>query len=136
MPAMSFIDGLEFIFAAWAPTADLPEKGLPGVRDFYARVSSLYGFRVKPPEFMVNRMGYRELRRGRLDAALEWFRFNASLYPESANVHDSLGDALSAAGKNKAALLRYRRALDMDPRMPGLEQRILKLEQEITTGKE
>ena len=36
-------------------------------------------------------------------------------YPESANAHDSLGEALAANGEREAAIASYRRSLRLDP---------------------
>jgi tetratricopeptide (TPR) repeat protein len=46
---------------------------------------------------MVNQVGYILLREERLDDAIRAFEMNADLYPSSANVFDSLGDAYEAA---------------------------------------
>jgi len=44
-------------------------------------------------EAEFNFWGYRLLQRGEIEKALEVFKLNADLYPESANVYDSLGEA-------------------------------------------
>ena len=43
------------------------------------------------------------------------FEANARAHPQSANVHDSLGEAYLAAGRNADALASYRRSLELDP---------------------
>ncbi|HEU4996925.1 MAG TPA: hypothetical protein VFT29_19040 [Gemmatimonadaceae bacterium] len=44
------------------------------------------------------------------------FRRNAAMYPESANVYDSLGDGLLAKGDTAAAIAEFRRAVDIGTR--------------------
>lgn len=52
----------------------------------------------------LNRVGYWLLRRQRqLDDAVSIFRLNAEAYNESPNTHDSLGEALAAAGRLQEA---------------------------------
>ena len=43
------------------------------------------------------------------------FRINAAAFPASANVWDSLGEALLASGQRDEAIAAYRKALEIDP---------------------
>lgn len=67
------------------------------------------------PENQLNAMGYQLLGRRRVDDAVQVFRMCAESYPHSANVWDSYGEALLAAGDTAAALLSYRRLLEAVP---------------------
>jgi pimeloyl-ACP methyl ester carboxylesterase len=66
-------------------------------------------------EVEVNGRGYRQLASGAVAEAVAAFRLNAEAYPASANTHDSLGEALLAAGDRDGAVAEYRRALEVDP---------------------
>lgn len=66
-------------------------------------------------ENAMNRLGYKLLGDKNLAAAITIFEWNVVTYPESANTHDSLGEAYSAANQNAKALLSYRRALEIEP---------------------
>ena len=66
-------------------------------------------------ERLWNVLGYRMLERGRPSEAKVLFQANAALYPQSANVHDSLGEALAALGDREGAIASYRRSLQLDP---------------------
>ena len=68
-------------------------------------------------EDMTNDVGYYCLENGLSEAAVVAFRFNAEQFPDSANAHDSLGEALVAAGRPAEAEASYRRALQLDPRL-------------------
>ncbi len=59
----------------------------------------------------VNNYGYQLLGEKKYDAALALFRKNVKEHPDSWNVHDSLGEALAAAGDRKAAAQSYEKAL-------------------------
>jgi CubicO group peptidase (beta-lactamase class C family) len=66
-------------------------------------------------EALLNRVGYDLLARGLPGAAVVVLRRNAELHPESWNVHDSLGEALAAAGDLAGAEASYRRSLERNP---------------------
>lgn len=66
-------------------------------------------------EAEVNQHGYELLGEGKSDEAIAIFRRNVKDHPESWNVHDSLAEALAAAGKNAEAIAFYRKALGMAP---------------------
>jgi tetratricopeptide (TPR) repeat protein len=66
-------------------------------------------------EARVNSLGYTLLSEKRLDAAIDVFRLNAEAFPESANAHDSLGEAYAARGDREAAIRSYEQALRLEP---------------------
>ena len=63
----------------------------------------------------LNRLGYEMLAADDVETAIEIFRLNVRLHPESANPHDSLGEAYLEAGELDLAEASYRRALELDP---------------------
>jgi dienelactone hydrolase len=71
-----------------------------------------------PPEAVVNVLGYQRLQEGETAAAIELFELNVELYPDSANVYDSLADAYLAADRPEIALLTARKALARLPADP------------------
>jgi hypothetical protein len=66
-------------------------------------------------EPQLNDIGYFALQQERPAAAVAIFRLNAELFPASANVWDSLGDGLVAAGDFAGAVESYRQALAIAP---------------------
>jgi hypothetical protein len=66
-------------------------------------------------ETETNAFGYRLLQAGRVKDAVEVFRLNVEDYPKSANVYDSLGEALAVAGLREEAIKNYERALQINP---------------------
>ena len=69
------------------------------------------------PESETNQLGYGALQVLKNPALAIWvFRQNVDLYPESANVYDSLGDGLLAKGDTTAAMAQFRRAIDVATR--------------------
>ncbi len=67
-------------------------------------------------EAEINSFGRRLIAMQRLDEAIEMFKVNTELYPDSANAFDSLGEALANAGRRDEAIKAYEKALSIDPR--------------------
>lgn len=67
----------------------------------------------------LNAWGYRLLNTGQNKEALEIFKANVSLYPESWNVYDSYGEALLKNGQKEEAANMYRRSLELNPNNEG-----------------
>jgi tetratricopeptide (TPR) repeat protein len=63
----------------------------------------------------VNTYGYLLLGQGRTDAAIAVFERNVADHPDSWNVHDSLGEALAAAGRTAEAIAHYEHARELAP---------------------
>lgn len=67
----------------------------------------------------LNFLGIELMENGHLPLALEVFKTNTLIYPESFNVFDSYGEALMKAGKKEAAILMYRRSIALNPNNQG-----------------
>lgn len=106
--------GLRRVFDGWRMPLDV-RRGegdvVAAVKTHYAALSRRMGYEVLPPEGTVNQLGYQVLGRGKVEDAITVFRYNVELYPASANVHDSLGEALERAGRKEEALASYGRAV-------------------------
>jgi predicted alpha/beta superfamily hydrolase len=103
--------GLRDLFTGWQLPRD-PETGrftggIAEIRKHYAGLSKRFGIKIIPGESTVNGVGYQTLGRPDIEGAIEIFRYNAALYPASANVHDSLGEALEQAGRLEEAAEQY-----------------------------
>jgi len=64
----------------------------------------------------LNDLGYHYLNElDRVDDAIEIFKFNVSLFPDSPNTYDSLGEAYFVKGDLEEASHNYKRSLQVDP---------------------
>jgi CubicO group peptidase (beta-lactamase class C family) len=71
-------------------------------------------------EAELNRLGYHTMNSWRdLPRAIAIFRLNVRVFPKSANVYDSLGEAYLAQGDTIRARANYRRSLELDPNNSG-----------------
>ncbi|PHN08280.1 hypothetical protein [Flavilitoribacter nigricans] len=69
-------------------------------------------------ESQFNRAGYNLMGEKQFDAALFVFQLNASIYPDSPNVWDSLAEGHWKAGKREKAVELYNKVIAMDPKGP------------------
>ena len=108
--------GLRKVFEDWQLPTD-PENGryvggLAVIKVHYTALSKRYGVTVVPDEGTVNAIGYQVLGRQEFDEAIAIFQYNVGLYPGSANVFDSLGEAFENAGRLDEAFASYSKAVD------------------------
>jgi len=73
-------------------------------------------YRLDVGERQLNSLGYRLLGNNKLKEAIEIFKFVVSVYPESANAYDSLGEAYMKAGEKELAIRNYEKSLELDPK--------------------
>lgn len=66
-------------------------------------------------EGIVNFMGYEHLQSGDTKGAVEILKLNATAFPRSANVYDSLSDAYLADGQKDLARENAKKALELLP---------------------
>jgi tetratricopeptide (TPR) repeat protein len=80
-------------------------------------------------ENRLNGLGYGLMSRKKYREAIAVFQVNAEFYPQSSNVHDSLGEAYMLNGDKELAVKSYRKALQLDPKNANAVRMLKKLEQ-------
>ena len=65
-------------------------------------------------EAEFNSLGYSYLRKQEYQNAIDVFKINVALYPESSNVYDSLADAFVRSGDSLQAFTNYSKALELN----------------------
>ena len=86
-----------------------------------AAVEAYLAYKADPAHLYVstdgpmNRAGYFLLGEGLVEEAIRIFQLNVEAYPDSWNVHDSLGEAYMAAGQTGLAIQSYEKALEINP---------------------
>jgi len=76
---------------------------------FYGRGAYDFG------ENGLNQLGYEILRAGDTAGAVEVFRLNADMFPQSSNAWDSLGEGYLTAGDLDRARSAYQRSVELNP---------------------
>ncbi|MDT0554085.1 serine hydrolase [Urechidicola vernalis] len=69
---------------------------------------------VRIDEGDINRFGYELLTAKEIDAAIAVFKLNVSLFPESSNTYDSLGEAYLNANKKEESIANYTKSLELN----------------------
>jgi predicted alpha/beta superfamily hydrolase len=106
--------GLRKTFDGWQFPRD-PATGafagrLKEVEAHYQQLSDRMGYKILPPEFLMNILGYVLMNEGKMDDAITAFKLNVERYPASANVYDSLAEAYEKSGKLDLARPNYEKA--------------------------
>ncbi|TGE29000.1 serine hydrolase [Hymenobacter metallicola] len=80
------------------------------------------------PEDEVNAWGYNLLRQQQPQQALEIFKLNVSLYPQSANCYDSLAETYQELGNKSLAVKNYKQVLRLDPKSENAAEQLKRLQ--------
>jgi len=80
-------------------------------------------------EAQLNMLGYRLLQSDRVEDAIEIFKLNAEVFPESFNVYDSLAEAFMISGQNNLAIENYTKSIELNPENENGVKMLEKLQQ-------
>jgi tetratricopeptide (TPR) repeat protein len=92
-------------------------------RELKAQQADVYDF----SESELNELGYALLRQKKIDEAIDIFRLNVDSFPQSANGYDSLAEAFMIRGDRDAAIVNYKKSLELDPRNSNAVENLKKL---------
>jgi len=70
----------------------------------------------------INILGYRLMGLNLTGEALEVFKINVEMFPESFNVYDSYGEALLGSGDTTNAVINYKKSLELNPENDNAEK--------------
>ena len=111
VPHKTIYQGLEFIFSGWQIPAE-KALNLASIQNHYQALTNRFGIEVKPSEVLLNRFGYQILAKEEFVRAIEVFKANVKIYPNSNNVYDSLGEAYERSGNLEQAIKNYKIAVE------------------------
>lgn len=108
--------GLRKIFSGWQIPRDLktqlPVGGLAGIEQHYRDLSRRFGFEISA-EQTIDDLGHQLEFLNKPDDAMAAFRRNTELYPNSANVYNSLADGCEATGQTELAKQNLSKAIEL-----------------------
>ena len=64
----------------------------------------------------LNQLGYQLLQMKKVTEAIEVFKLNVEMYPQSANAYDSLGEGYLLHGDKDLSIANYKKSLELDPK--------------------
>jgi tetratricopeptide (TPR) repeat protein len=116
---MRLLNSTSQLLAVKKSAIDAIEKTMQskGVRDGLQTYAALkkdkgeYAF----DEDAINAVGYSFLRKGKLAEAIAVFKINVDEFPTSFNVYDSYAEALMTDGQKEAAIINYKKSLELNP---------------------
>lgn len=107
------------------------EKGIDYVKENFETLTRNF-HPDDPKDILLNMIGYNLLysdRAEEVDEAIQIFELNAELFPDVANVWDSLGEAWLKKGDKHKALKFYKKALEITPDLPSAKKMVKELSQ-------
>jgi len=84
--------------------------------------------------WFFNNYGYFLLEQDRYDEAIQKFKKQVLLAPHRANPHDSLAEALIAAGRESEALASLKKALEINPELESVQEKIIEIEENLSSN--
>lgn len=90
--------------------------------------------KVAAIEPQINLAGYGLLQSNDISDAIKVLKLNVALFPKSANVFDSLGEALALDGQEGAAIDNYKKSLQLNPDNSNATEQLVKLQAPVDTN--
>lgn len=103
----------------------MDEKGFDDANNWIDTHKDSEAFYLSEAE--MNNLGYNFLQKQEIDKAKAVFILNTKLFPESANVYDSLGEAYMLNDEIDFAIENYKKSLELNPENTNAEKMITKI---------
>lgn len=111
-PMKSILGGLELLFNGWTYRGGNSAEALA---KHYRNLTERFGFECRPSKGAVASRGRALVRQGNVLEAIEVYQYNATLYPDAADVYEDLGRTYVMAGEEERAIQFYERSLELNP---------------------
>lgn len=109
---------------------ELAARGFDKAAAIYAEMRTQgASFTFEPSD--INSWGYELLRSGMVGESIAIFTFGTTIFPQDANLFDSLGEAQSKGGLDAEAVRSYRRSLELNPRNRAAVERVKALDRRL-----
>jgi predicted alpha/beta superfamily hydrolase len=125
VPTIAEYDALRFIFDYYQYNT-FNFNDYKNFENLYENMSKHFGYKVKPPESIINSLVSQCLFFKLYDMALYFSKLNVSNYPENYNVYNSMGDYYDATGDKANAINNYEKALSIKE-VSGVRKKLEKL---------
>lgn len=102
-------------------------SGLYAMVELYKKISSVEKRLHIFNEVDFNRWGYELLAMDKTQDAIEVFKINIEIFPNSANAFDSYGEVYMNLGSLEFAKENYRKSLDLNPQNTNAEDQLFRI---------
>ncbi len=113
--------------AAYVVEKEIHQAGIAAGKERFRALRSEPENQAYFEEREFNELGYRLLGRGQAEYAIEIFKINVELNPQSGNAFDSLAEAYLKNGQNDLAIKHYEKSLELDPDNENAREMLKKL---------
>jgi CubicO group peptidase (beta-lactamase class C family) len=109
--------------------AAMAQKGIDAAVRQYRELkrSQPEKYNFNEPERALNVLGYALIRQRKIKEAIEIFKLNTEMFPQSANPYDSLAEAYAVNGDKELAIKNYEKSLELDPKNTNAVEMLKKL---------
>ena len=114
--------------AAYCIEKAIRKNGVEAGLEKYREIKSDPENKLYFEENEFNTMGYNLMGTGKMKDAIEIFKLNVNMYPESANVYDSLAEAYMNSGDTANAIKNYKKSLELNPENTNAKEMLKTLE--------
>jgi len=93
----------------------IAEEGIESAVEKYHDLKKNQSREYNFAESELNGLGYQYLEAGDIETAITIFKLNTEVFPKSANVYDSLGEAYMKQRNTERSVLNYKKSLELNP---------------------
>jgi predicted esterase len=116
VPYTSLYSGLRTLFPKWRVSdKEVTSMGLQGLEQYYADLSSKYGFDVMIPEDVLTTLGFEYYREEKMDEAIATMNVAIERYPTSDGALGFLGALYNRNNESDQAKKCLHKALELNP---------------------
>lgn len=110
----SLYDGMRFTFESYRITTAMKEDVVT-FKAHFEQLSKEWGEEFKPSEALINTNAHYLIRQDKFNIALDFFKLNIELYPQSYNVYDSIAECYLKMRNKNLAIINYTKSLELNP---------------------
>lgn len=92
----------------------IEQKGVSAAIGQYRELKRTQSDSYDLSEPVLNALGYELLRSQKVKEAIEVFKLNVEMFPQSSNVYDSLAEAYMVNGDKELAIKNYEKSLELN----------------------
>ena len=107
------IDALRQLYSGYRLHNDLLDKGFEFAEKHFKKISEELGYEIPVPEEIINNFAYKELDKGNIKQAIDFFKRNIEQNPNSANAYDGISDGYEKAGMWNEATESSEKAVEL-----------------------
>jgi len=131
VPLIALYNALKFVYQDFNINVENIMEDPSRLNSHYNNWSKKLGYDLQPPENTINNLGYAFMGQGKIAQAIDYFKQNVKMYPNSSNTYDSLAEGYMEKGETKLAIEYYQKVISMDGKSDRIEAVIKELQEKL-----